>query len=403
MDLRDFDPVEPLAELPATLRQTALAKMSTCPRSFYLYHRYKGGPLSHPLIRGSIMHSAFERVIRHLMDVGEPYAPPEIGKDILAEVVRESELTVPPGEHDSMRAMMFNFCNGLVIDPEKVLCVETPVRLEVGGWTLTGIIDFAQIDGNTIKLYDWKTAFMSDDLPDNAEWQGSFQTVLYSMALAFGTMEGAPFPLQGVENFEVRLVHPRIFWEQEQTMGYRMALLTRDVLQDRMVELEALVAQVDRAFQTWDFPAVPGDHCSFCPASAECPIPGRLRDWQGEIRTVDDAQRAAILIDKDKARASKLQRALKGWAALPGNAPFVAGGYEYGWESVEKTSLRSKVTLPEGGTISGKQALALAAERAAEYGVPFNLEEHYRPQISMTLKKRKLSEHELGEREETDG
>jgi hypothetical protein len=30
MDLRDFDPVEPLAELPATLRQTALAKMSTC-------------------------------------------------------------------------------------------------------------------------------------------------------------------------------------------------------------------------------------------------------------------------------------------------------------------------------------------------------------------------------------
>jgi hypothetical protein len=287
--------------------------------------------------------------------------------------------------------------------------------MEVNGRTITGTIDYCEIDGNTCRIRDWKTAFFNHEseeepdepmgsLPDNKEWQGSFQVLAYAALLTFGRAGGSPFPLEGIERFEVELVHPRHMWEREGRMAYRLAIIDRDTILDLRVYLENLVGQVVTAMETGKWKAVPGDpHCDYCPASAECPIPGRLRDWRGEIRTVQDAEKALALRIKDQARAKKLWEAVKGWAELPGNAPFVAAGYEWYWEKTEKTALAAKVKLPEGGTITGKQALALDVERAAQYGTPFSLDEHYKPQISMTLKKRKLSEHELREREETDG
>lgn len=419
VELRDFPPVPPLTEVPETYRQTFLAKQSECPRSAYLYLKYRGGPRSHPLARGTLFHRFAERVIRTLIEEDEAYMPPDLAKSVLSETIREStDLVVPPAEQDSLRAMAQHFADGFMIeDREAVLCVETPVELDVNGRLVTGTIDFAELTApGVVRIKDWKTAFLHYEyeiadpagvLPTTKEWQGSFQTVLYSMALALGRIKGLP-RLEGIHTFEVQLVHPRYFWEAEQTMAYRTATVTREQLTDLWAYLENLVAQTDEALhETWNFPAVHGSHCDYCPASSECPIPAALRNYRGEVRTEEDAVRAATMRDKAQARYKELDAALKGYTKLPGNTPLRYGkDYVLVYDTVEKKALAAKKKVEGAGVLTGREALLLDVEAATEYGQEFDPNDHFKPQISTTLKRKTLSEHEiLAEREaqeETD-
>lgn len=406
IDLRTFPPVPPLTEIPDTYRQTFLAKATECPRSAYLYLKYHGGALTHPLAGGTLLHRAVERFILTLIERNERMGPPEIAKDILNEVLVEStDLTVSPERFDSLRAMMFHVAEGLRIDPSKYLGVEIPVSLEVNGRMVTGTIDYAEGDDNSITIFDWKSAFynaerLDDDaeeyVPTKEEWPGTFQLVLYALSLAEGSIDGSPFGFSHVPEFRLRQVHPRQFWENEGEMAYREAVISRDALLDWRLYLESVVAQVDRAMVDWKWPAIIGHHCDYCPASAECPIPAPLRSFRGEIRTDEDAVRAAILWERSGLYRKTIWEAIKGYAKATGQPIRFGKDLELRWKKIESEKIKDKVPVPGSGKkVKGRVGLRAAIARAEDIGIPVDWAEFFSHSVSTRLSRRTLTDNEL--------
>lgn len=418
IDLRTFPPVPPLTAVPDTWRQTFVAKATECPRSAYLYLKYNGGALTHPLAGGTLLHRAIERVIRHMLDQDPPETmiAPEIAKDILNEVMAEStDLTVSPERFDSLRAMIFHLAEGLVIDPEKVVFLETPVSVDIGGRTLTGTIDFGELDpGIRLSLRDWKSAFYNallkppeeddDDeyVPTEEDWPGTFQLVLYAFAAATGMIDGAPMNYD-VPEYRLRQDHPRQFWENEGTIAYREATISREALLDWGLYLQAEVAKLEKAFREWQFPAIMGGHCDFCPASAECPIPAPLREFRGEIRTHEDAVRAAILWERSTRFRETLWAAIKGYCKATGRRVRYGKDLELRWKKIESERTKERVEVPGGKKIKGRDALREAIRRTEDFGVPLDWEYFHRTSVSTRLTRRKLTPSELTAERERNG
>ena len=416
IDLRTFPPVAPLTSIPEAFRQTFLSKYTECPRAAYLYLKYNGGALSHPLAGGTLAHRAIERFMRHLLENDESMGDPETAKDILNEVAVEStDLTVSPGRFDSIRAMMFHIAEGTRINPEKVIGIETPVTLEVAGRKVTGTVDFAEADFTTSRglVLDWKSAFLNpprpiDDeepdelaLPTQEEWVASFQAVLYALACATGEVNGTPSPYREIDEWVLRQVHPRQFWKGEGVPAYREATITKDALLDWQFYLDSVVAQVEQSLQDWKWPAIQGSHCDFCPASAECPIPAALREWRGEIRTPDDARRAAEMWEAHSRRRGELWGAIKGYAKATGKPVRYGKDLELRWRTIETEKIKDKVEVAGSKKkIKGRVALRDAIQKAVEWGVNFEWGHFWTPSISTRLMRRKLTDEELLAEEE---
>lgn len=417
LDLRTFPAVESLSVVPETYRQTLLAKSTECLRSAYLYQKYSGGPITHPLAGGTLLHRAIERFIQHLIDSEEPYGNPETAKDILNEVLQEStDLTVSPDRFDSLRGMMHHVAEGLAIDPAKAIFLETPVSVELSGVTVTGTIDYGELDpGRLLSLDDWKSAFYNvlrrppeedeDDeyVPTKEEWPGTFQLVLYAYAAATGEIDGAPFNVD-VPEYRLRQYHPRQFWEDEGTMAYREAVITRETLLDWRLYLEAQVAKLAHAFQTWEFPATMGSHCALCVSSAECPIPPVVRGFRGEIRTEEDARRAAILWERATLHRAELWRMLKEYAKATGRRIRYGKDLELHWKEIRSEKLKDRVAIP-GSTkkIKGREALKDAIRRTEDIGIPLDWDYHFTKSVSTRLTRRKLTPSELTEERQRNG
>jgi PD-(D/E)XK nuclease superfamily len=407
IDLRSFPPVDPLTQIPESWRQTFLSKYVECPRAAYLYAKYNGGAFSHPLAGGTLLHRAIERFLQHLIDSDERTGNPETAKDILNEVLVEStDLTVSPERFDKLRGMMFHIAEGVAINPANVVCLETPVWLDVNGRKVSGTIDFAEANDTRCVVLDWKSAFLNPPrpieeegdvyMPTTEEWLASFQLVLYSLSLATGSIDGSPFGLSHIEEFVLRQIHPRQFWDNEGTVAYREAIITREALLDWRFYLEALVAQLEEAFRTWEFPAIIGSHCDYCPASAECPIPAPLREYRGEIRTVEDAERAAIQWERHTRRRKELWEAIKGFAKASGHRIRYGADLELYWRTIEGEKLRDYVTVPGSKKkIKGRVALKENIQRTREWGHPLDWETYFTPTISTRLMRRKLTDTEL--------
>lgn len=410
IDLRSFPPVPPLSRIPETWRQTFISKHTECPRSSYLYLKYDGGALTHPLAGGTLLHRAIQRYIQLLWDNDERIGNPEFAKDILNEVLVEStDLNVSPDRFDSLRSMMFHVAEGLAIDPEKILCLETPVSVEINGHTLTGTIDFAETDDlqfpNTATFIDWKSAFYNaaqgfeeDDeeyVPTKEEWPGTFQLVLYAYCATVGAIDGFAGGLPH-QNFRLKQIHPRQFWENEGTMAYREAVISRETLLDWRFYLEAEVAKLERAFEDWKFPAIIGSHCDYCPASAECPIPAPLREWRGEIRSAEDAERAAILWERAGAFRSAIWAAIKGYSKRTGRPIRYGRDLELRWRKTESEKLRDKVDYPGSRKkVKGREALKAAIVRAETTGIPVEWESFFTTSVSTRLQRRTLTPEQL--------
>lgn len=412
IDLRTFPPVEPLSRLPENWRQTLLSKYVECPRSAYLYLKYNGGALTHPLAGGTLLHRALEQYIKTLLANNEPYGNPELAKEILNEQLAAStDLTVSPARFDSMRAMMFHAAEGFVIRPERVVCIETAVSMEIAGHRVTGQIDFAEASEFGVIIKDFKSAFYSaakpreefdeDDeeyVPTKEDWPGTFQLVLYAAALATGSIEGAPegFNFGEYPEFTLQQIHPRQYWKNEEVMAYRQATITREALLDWRDYLTSMVKQMEAAFGSWEFPAVIGSHCDFCPASAECPIPAPLRDFRGEIRTAADAERAAIRKERHDAASKSLWKALKGYFKDHQEPLRFGRDLELYWKKVEQERMVKKIDVL-GAKYEGKIALRMLMERSNE-GAPVHFpewKELYVPSVSTRLTRRKLTPAEL--------
>lgn len=411
LDLRTFPPVTPLSTVPGRWRQTFIAKHTECPRSAYLYLKYNGGALTPPLAGGTLLHRALERFIRNLWENNETQGTPEDAKDILNEVLVEStDLTVSPDRLDSLRAMMHHVAEGFVIDPEKVTFIETPVECEINGRTLSGTIDFGELDpGRLLALQDFKSAFFNvlmrpaeqdDDeeyVPTKEEWPGTFQLVLYAYMAATG-----PHKID-VPEYRLRQVHPRQFWESEGTVAYREATIDRETLLDWRFYLEAEVAKLEQAFSDWQFPAILGSHCTFCPASAECPIPAPLRNYRGEIRTLEDAQRAAVIWERHGNIRTELWNAIKGFAEVTGQRIPYGRDLELMWRKREEEKVKPKVEVPGGKKIKGRIALRDAIARTEDIGVPLDWSYFHTKSVSTRLTRRKLTPAELNDREQQKG
>lgn len=410
LDLRTFPPVEPLSVVPEEWRQTFVSKATECPRSAYLYLRYNGGALTHPLAGGTLLHRAVERFIANMIEHDERTGDPETAKDILNEVLVEStDLAVSPDRFDSLRAMLFHVAESLVIDPAKVICLETPVSVEIDGRKITGTIDFAEASDERGLVKDWKSAFYNAARPDvdvdeeeyvptKEEWPGTFQLVLYTYSLATGQVNNAPFNFNHIPEWRLRQEHPRQFWKGEGTIAYREAVIDRDTLLDWGLYLQAEIAKLERAFEGWQFPAILGHHCDYCPASAECPIPAPLRRYRGEIRTAEDAARAAITRERHLRIGGELWDAIKGYVKVSGKRVRYGRDLELYLRKTEGEKLKEKVAIP-GSTkkIKGREALHDAVRRLDELGIPLDWKEFFTPTVSTRLTKRTLTPQELAE------
>src|SRR5262245_11200778 len=416
LDLRTFPAVEPLSTVPETFRQTLLAKSTECMRGAYLYERYSGGPLTPPLAGGTLLHRALERFIRTLFENEERMGTPELAKDILNEVVVEStDLTVPPGRFDSIRVSMYHMAEGFRINPANTICIETPVSLDVNGRKVTGTVDYAEVDAQERKgwIVDYKSAFLNppkpldgeetDEVPigSQEEWEGSFQVILYALACAMGSINDAPSGLSEIEEWVLWQVHPRQWWANEEVPAYREAVITKEALLDWRFYLEAQVQKLEHAFATWEFPAVMGSHCDFCAASAECPIPASLRKYRGEIRTPEDASRAATIRERHVMIAKELWDAIKGYAKATGQPVRYGKDLELAWRTIETEKLRDTVKVP-GGRVKGRTALKDNIQRTREWGHPLEWSEYFQPSISTRLMRRRLTDKELKEEENSN-
>jgi hypothetical protein len=195
------------------------------------------------------------------------------------------------------------------------------------------------------------------------------------------------------EYFDLAEVYPAYMYEDEngvKRLVERRTTITLPELENHRRWLESLVSKVDYAFETGEWPAVPGSHCNECPAQRLCPIPAVLRDnafdpETGEVIVVDsnESARAAIALrDRLTADAGQLWDQAKAWADQ-GNV-IVVGDKVYEFTPTTTRSVRkSKGSTDWDGFLA-------AIDHAAETGEPFDAEKWIKETTSTRFTKRSL-------------
>lgn len=196
MNLRDLPPAEPLSlsERDAhRFSMTLLRYFNRCARSAYLSLKWGGGAPGHHLNRGSVAHTAFERMLHTIIDAGEDRIPMDLAKVIMAETIAQSRSVVPAEEHGRLRVMAAHFAEGFVLDPAAVVGVERKVRLKVAEFDVICKLDLVTRHGDVLDVIDWKTAYamtrmdeIAETLRDGRIGPKSFQLLVYILAAAFG-------------------------------------------------------------------------------------------------------------------------------------------------------------------------------------------------------------------------
>jgi hypothetical protein len=405
--------------------QTFLKHFNACPRSGFLYAKYKGEAQTVKMMRGSAGHRIFELATNAMVDAEQPTIPAELVKAIVDEVLADPEYPLPLEEHDYLREMSFRWASEWTVDPPYVVATETLFVLELGGYQVRCKVDFAQLleDGAALYIVDYKTGQgvhryedVARVMSDGRLMAKNFQLVLYALAMAFGVpvrveecdwcnwpgkaagesgwaepervwqahggviQDGygvcpncggtrrmefpEPFSVaSGVQRFDLEFVYPAVE-TREKVMLRRPMTLTRTDLHAYRASLEATLQRLAVAERDGDWPAVVSDSaCGMCPASSECPIPAKLRDYLGAIKTPEMVADAAAVLDRSKGEHRKMQAVLRAHAKANG------GRIRYGnkvWELV----------YSEHEEIVDKQVLWDAIARSLRTGEPFDRGEH---------------------------
>lgn len=448
--LRDLPPVPPV-RVPPRMSQTLLRHEENCPRSAYLYLKYKGGRPGLALDRGTLAHMAFERLLIQLVATGEEsYATAEdrdvasMTAAVVSEIVAEHpELIARPAEWDDAREMAYHWALGYDVSPSTVLGVEQTYVLDVPTpdgtvWEVRGKIDVAYVIGDDgAGVDDYKTHF---NPATETDYRESFQGKLYAILLCFGvpvaeeacTMcggHGSIFGLdvsqeefraavrgeasvkaqaecpgcsgrgvverrlerQGdwIQHVRTREVYPR-FLRDDNTLPTAENTLTRQELQDARHDLELLVARLAGRFESWKFPARHGPHCTQCPAKLECPIPEHLRDHAGTINTPEEASEAAIRLAHDEDHIAARRAELRNWTIA--NGPI--------WLSDEEELaivVSESRSVKRRGKGTDWEGFFEAIERAVEFGEPFDPDDWVKRRSSSNFKRRRVSAESTAE------
>lgn len=403
IDWRNLPPVEDAPEIPSAPSQSFLKIHDRCDRAAMLYLKYGSGAGSIEMNRGAIFHEVAAALVRLAVEEGEPRVPPEVGKDVLIEIMDENpHLQVSAEERDALRYMVSNFCSGEVWDPERIVAVEGALSIEVGGYEITGHVDRVDdLGGGTLLVTDYKTSW---SMPDTEEWKtqafnaegkprfaGDFQTQLYALMLAEGLLDG--MPIEGYERFKLRLVYPRFLFPEG--LGERTVTVTKLQLLDFKLDVEQQLrrlTEVNGGEGRWQ--PTPGKAaCRECPAEYECPLPPLLRpeSQHASLNDVEDLEKAAtawfFMQRGGETLKARIKKAVIRLAEADPSALVLPNG-EIGVQIGTDRALVLSTTATE--RLKDKQAHREAIERAVEFGEPYVEADHYTYSQTTSLDSRKI-------------
>ncbi len=215
-DYRRLPAVEPV-DVPGRFSMTLLDRADNCPRSAYLGVKYRNGPSSHPLDRGTLQHAVLERAMKELIVRGErsfvesgmvrvfrrvdgvlidelvPETPESAAQDVAAsmaalvdEVLRERpDLVVPRREVDDVREAAYHWAISYDVNPDDVAGLERLMVLDLDcGWTISGRLDLIALPSTELgQVDDYKSG---QHVRSQDEYEGSLQAWLYAVLLCFG-------------------------------------------------------------------------------------------------------------------------------------------------------------------------------------------------------------------------
>jgi hypothetical protein len=314
------------------------------------------------------------------------------------------ELVLRQSDADAVRAMAYHLAIGLDVPPEQVLGIERPFETMVGGEKVTATVDLLyEVDAETLGIVDYKSGFGVPALDEFEHGFYGFQLRLYSW---IATLE-----MGGYSRVEARCLFPRYLdsdgrvrerrlvldKQRLQEFGRDMArlvrktqgffeVLTRNVYEARLGTEETLAAKRVEHGQKW--PAVAGDHCTYCPCEPECPIPAHLRRWAGQIQEPEHAAEALEWSDRMSDRVRATREEARRFVEKYG--PVGAGDYVYELVVSESQGLRKK---------SGRSDWEGMAEAVA--AGTFVREEWVKPQVATRLVRTKRAVRDA--REDDDG
>lgn len=387
------EPVDWDVKAPSRMSVTLGRKADACPRDAGLYLKYRGGASSGPLLRGSLGHLFYERMMSTLMLQGEASlvasqegedparAAAEVSqttKEWVDQLVEETGWPLSEAEIDEARVMAYHMAIGNSVDPATVVALEQTFVLELeGGGELIGKVDVAALGADGIlQVDDLKTSFY---VPPEDDVQKLVQSPWYAAAILWGrpldreTGElGEPLGLDKyVQWVRCRQVYPRFI---NPTTGFMSSrgddkLWGHADLRDKVAAASRVWRRVQRGLNERVWPAKSGDHCSECTAPVECPLPSQLRRHAGTIHTVEQASEAKewAVRQGDLVRATNAEVAA--FVKAEGLASLEAGDELYGFVVSHGTSMKKK------GRNSDWDGLRDAVTQAVEFGEPFAVED----------------------------
>lgn len=377
-DYRSFPPVEENIERPETLSQTLLSKHDKCPRSAYLMRKYRTGSVE--MDRGTAAHDVFERLTNLSLSEGEPVIPGDVGRAEADAVMTErTDLVLPAAEQDAVRAMAWNWCEGMTVDPETFIGAEVPLEIEIGGWLVTCRIDLVEGQGSTIYIHDYKTGL---NIRKREEIQRGFQGKLYALTVLFGQHRETGLNLgAGINDVWFYETYPRYRDKESGGLIKKEGVWTRTELAEFRVSLERNIERFAESLETGDWPARDGSWCSECPAQTECPIPAHLRSVE-QITSVSEAEDAFSHKMALEREARRLQTGLRGFVKDHGQPIFV-GDYAF------------DAAVSQSKEVIDWDELIVGLTRTSELGAPFEINDHIRIKQSTKFGKRKKTEEEI--------
>lgn len=356
------------------LSQSFLARMDVCPRSAYLYAKYRGTRAqSHAMARGEVFHAFAEQAVKQMRADGEVSMPPDVGRELMEEVLSaRADLTVPHHERDALRAMAWNWSAATEAQPlnfDHLAGVELMPELRMGRWIVRGRIDRVEVVGHDAYLRDYKTSL---NLPSQERFDKSFQLKFYALTWGEGTIDGERVG-EGIENFHIAEEYPRFLskaclacdkfadgadpackecGEREftpPTLFKRRGLLGQREVADFTRAVEGLLDKLERALRDGEWPASPGSHCSTCAAPDDCPLPRQLRP--AVVTSEGEAIALAQDVDRMEAEVKKHKAALKDYASENGEIRY--GDKELGFLTVRsnKTDKKALEAAMQGAEI----------------------------------------------------
>lgn len=427
-DWRNLPPLDEAERLPLPekLSQTILDRETQCPRSAHLYLKHRGGPSSKEMERGNAYHEFAQQALTHLIEVDEPWLPPEVAKDLMQGVLDDPRFVVDAGEADRLRVAAYHFAEGFSVDPGSIVAVEQMFEFDTGGLTLRGKLDLAYVDGDTLCIRDWKSGF---NYPSVEDFEGSFQQPFYAVLAAFGVpvtevachgCDGSGVHRNDVDRsdkcpvcdgkghtwdrglpigersqmFDLAEVYPWLD-VRDDGMAQRQMFLSRPELIDHRAYVEGVARKLADRFESGDFPAIPGPQCSTCAAPHECPLPGQLRNYRGVVNTEEQAAEALAWLGFQQDRVAAVKKECRNFAKAHG--PIRVGDFvwEFTDEESEEWITGKRIGRPDSA--AAREAMVEAIDRAIRFGEPFEYSEFRRRRTQTPFRRRKVTPDEKAE------